>query len=99
MPQIAIITRVELESGSARKVPQWELRQARLDALLKRLVVHDFDRNCADAYRQIIAAIGFSRPKLLDHMIAATALAHGLTLATANGKDFADIPSLSLESW
>jgi tRNA(fMet)-specific endonuclease VapC len=32
-------------------------------------------------------------------MIAATALAHDLTLITMNGKDFRDLPGLKLVEW
>jgi tRNA(fMet)-specific endonuclease VapC len=32
-------------------------------------------------------------------MIAATAITHGLTLATLNRRDFRDIPGLTVEDW
>ena len=47
----------------------------------------------------IVEAIGFSRTKVLDRLIAATALANALPLATRNAKDFRDIPGLRLEEW
>ena len=59
----------------------------------------DFDRHAAHAYRQIVATCGYSRRRILDRMIAATALAHSLTLITLNGSDFSDIPGLQLETW
>ena len=52
-----------------------------------------------DAYRVIVGASGFSRCRTLDRMIAATAIANGLRLATANPADFADIAGLALETW
>ena len=58
-----------------------------------------FDTTAAVAYRNIVAATGFSRRKIPDRMIAATAIAHDLTLITMNGKDFSDIPGSRTETW
>jgi tRNA(fMet)-specific endonuclease VapC len=41
---------------------------------------------------------GWQSPKL-DLPIAATALAHNLTLVTHNTKDFANIPGLQTANW
>lgn len=38
------------------------------------------------------------RSRLIDLMIAATALEHGLTLATNNAADYRDIPGLLIET-
>lgn len=44
--------------------------------------------------------LDFGRPTPeMDLWIAATALVHGLTVVTHNGKDFAHIPGLSIEDW
>jgi predicted nucleic acid-binding protein len=51
------------------------------------------------AYGRIVAAAGHSRRKVVDRMIAATALANGLTLITLNGADFPDLPGLDLVAW
>jgi tRNA(fMet)-specific endonuclease VapC len=61
--------------------------------------VLDFGAAEADAYRAIVEAVGFSRRKLLDRMIAAQALVHHATLVTQNPSDFQDIPGLDLEVW
>ena len=74
-------------------------RRASLDALIRRIVVLAFDEQAVAAYSDIIAAKGYSRSNLVDRMIAATAIAHDLTLATINGDDFRDIPGLKLEVW
>jgi predicted nucleic acid-binding protein len=96
---ISIISRVELEGGVYRDPSQSALRRPRLDAILAALPVLAFDDACADAYRAIVAAAGYSRRKLLDRMIAAQALAHRATLVTRNGDDFRDIPGLTLLEW
>jgi predicted nucleic acid-binding protein len=66
--------------------------------LLNYPILH-FGENDVLAYRAIIDAVGFSRPKLLDRMIAAQALAASAELATCNPRDFRDIPGLRLEDW
>jgi tRNA(fMet)-specific endonuclease VapC len=53
----------------------------------------------ARAYGAIVARSGFSRPRILDRMIAATALVADATLVTSNPRDFADIAQLKLEAW
>lgn len=55
------------------------------------------DSAAANRYADIVAVTGFSRRKVIDRMIAATAIAHQLTLATMNGADFANVPGLNLE--
>ena len=98
-PALSVISEIELEGGVVAKMPFRETRRAALDAMLKEMVVLDVDRPVVTAYRSIVEAIGYSRSRILDRMIAATALAHDLTLATINGADFRDIPGLKLEIW
>ena len=96
---VSIITRVKLEGAPVSDASQAALRQARLDAILASLRVLPFDASCAEAYRTIVGSTGFSRPKILDRMIAAQALALPATLITTNAADFADIPGLKLLAW
>jgi predicted nucleic acid-binding protein len=63
------------------------------------LGVVDFEQEAATAYREILETRGFVRSRIVDRMIAATAIAHDLTLITINGADFRDIPGLALEVW
>jgi len=56
-----------------------------------------FDRRCQDHYEKLRAR--GVRMGTLDLRIAATALAHALTLVTRNHKDFARVPGLRLENW
>ncbi|WP_010543274.1 type II toxin-antitoxin system VapC family toxin [Sphingomonas elodea] len=53
-----------------------------------------FDAAAAAAY----ARLPFRHARL-DRLIAAQALAAGLTLITNNERDFADIPDLRIENW
>ena len=99
VPALSIVTQVELEGGVRVKPELAPARRAALDLLLATLTVLPFNRDCVEAYRRIVETAGFSRRKIIDRMIAATALAHGLTLITLHGPDFSDIPGLSYEVW
>ncbi len=96
---LSVISRVELEGGVYRNPAQAGIRRPRLDAMLAALPVLAFDDTAADAYRQIVEAVGYSRRKLLDRMIAAQALVHRATLVSLNASDFRDVPGLDLLSW
>ncbi|MBL0923839.1 MAG: PIN domain-containing protein [Sphingomonadaceae bacterium] len=98
-PKISAITRVELEGG-VYVDPEFAVSRRRaLDVLLRRLPVVDFSTSMATVYGRIVSQAGFSRRKIIDRMIAATAMVNDLTLITTNGSDFADIEGLKLEIW
>ncbi|MBU5612024.1 PIN domain-containing protein [Geomonas azotofigens] len=59
-----------------------------------------FDENGADRYAQVVSgrrSAGFAT-STEDALIAATALAHGCSLATRNTKDFEQIEGLILHN-
>lgn len=95
-PQISIITRVELEGGAAEADGH---RARLLEAFLASVEVLNFTPAEAEQYRAIVRLAGFSRRKLLDRLIAATALVHDLPLATLNPQDFADVQGLAVLDW
>jgi predicted nucleic acid-binding protein len=97
-PLISVITRVELEGGVMRPGSD-PRRRALLDAFLGSVTVLDFTQAEVERYRGIVEQAGFSRRKLLDRMIAATALVQGLPLATLNPQDFADVVGLEVVDW
>ena len=99
IPFISAITQVELEGGVYANPDISTPRRRALDALLRRLTVVDFNSEMAEIYGQIVAKSGFNRRKILDRMIAATAMKQGFILITTNGEDFADIDGLKLEIW
>ena len=99
IPFISAITQVELEGGVYANPDISTPRRRALDALLRRLTVVDFNSEIAEIYGQIVAKLGFNRRKILDRMIAATAMKQGFILITNNGEDFADIDGLKLEIW
>lgn len=98
-PALSVVTLVELEAGVHARPEYRQMRRDRVDAMARAMDVLPFDEACASAYGRIVAAAGYSRRKVVDRMIAATALVHDLTLVTLNGQDFRDIPDLRLEVW
>ena len=69
-------------------------REERAKRLFDFFPVLPFDRAASEAYR----LIPFRRGRF-DSLIAAHALALGVTLITNNERDFADIPGLTVENW
>jgi predicted nucleic acid-binding protein len=98
-PSISAITRVELEGGVYANPALAEKRRKAIDALLREFIVLDLTDEMAGIYGTIVERVGFSRRKITDRMIAATALAQSLTLVTLNGRDFRDVPGLELVEW
>jgi predicted nucleic acid-binding protein len=98
-PFLSVVSRVELEGGVYAKAEEQEERRIAVDAMLRLLPVLDFDYEMSEVYGQIVAQSGFSRRKIIDRMIAATALVGSMTVITTNGDDFADIDGLKLEIW
>ena len=98
-PAISLLSWVELEGGVHAHPAFAASRRERLDALLELLEVVPVDATIVRAYARIIAQRGFSRPRVLDRLIAATAIVNDLTLITINAADFRDIPGLMLKVW
>lgn len=67
--------------------------------MLSETRVVPFDASVVASYGEIVRALGYSRARLIDRLIAATAIVHDLMLITINGDDFRDIPDLALEIW
>ena len=71
-----------------------EAALATLDAFFELVPVLPFDRAAGAAFLRV----PFRRARV-DRLIAAHALACGLTLVTNNEGDFADVPGLRVENW
>jgi len=88
---ISAIVFAELTLGSAQgKLPPRHV----LDAFISEVPLLPFDEDAARVY----ATLKFRRGSF-DRLIAAHALSVGLTLVTANGADFAEVPGLVVENW
>jgi tRNA(fMet)-specific endonuclease VapC len=85
------IAYAEVVYGSAQGKPP---PITRLKSFLEEVPVLAFDPAAAEAYAQL----RFKRASF-DRLIAAHAIALGLTLVTKNTRDFADVPGLRVENW
>jgi len=94
---LSVISHVELKAGLDRA--DGPVFQIRLERFLERVEEIEFTGREVAAYALISADRGFSRRLVIDRMIAATALANDLTLATLNPRDFRGIPGLTIEDW
>ena len=99
MPMISVLTRVELEGGVHGDPEQASIRSARLRLMLEQVEELPFGGEQAVAYGRIVAAVGYSRSKLIDRLIAAQALVAGTPLVTLNPRDFRGISGLQIEDW
>ena len=89
-----ILFGIERSSGGARE-------RSALSALLATIEVTPFevsDAEAASRARAEMAAEGRPSPQV-DLLIGAHAVARGLTLVTANTRDFQNIPGLKLVDW
>ena len=102
MADIAVptIVQAELLFGALRSA-QVAKNLAEVRALYVNATVLPFDDRVAEEHARIradLAAIGQPIGPY-DVIIAATAMAHGLTVVTHNTREFARVHGLSLEDW
>lgn len=96
---LSVISVVELEGGVARDPVGAKSRRQGLNELLDMLDLIAFGPSEAERYGTIVGAIGYSRRRTIDRMIAAQALVAHARLATLNAVDFHDVPALEIEDW
>lgn len=76
-------------------------RSAFVEAVLERFPLLPVDLATARAHAQLWAGL-MAEGRLIgphDLWLAATCLAHGLTMVTTNVREFARVPGLGVESW
>ena len=98
---ISSIVLGELYTWAFRRASSVPALQAIRSELLLQVTVIHFDEHCAEEFGRERAGLldrGMSVPTA-DLMIAATALAHNLTLVTHNTADYRHIPGLHLDDW
>ena len=95
---MSAITYAELEYGVAVSANP-ENEQANLAALVEDIPVLPFDSSAAVAYGPIRLATRESKKDHLDKLIAAHAVALGVSLVTNNVKDFSKYPGVNTDNW
>ncbi|MEB3323710.1 MAG: type II toxin-antitoxin system VapC family toxin [Cyanobacteriota bacterium] len=96
---ISSITAAELEFGVLASGADAEQNRRALDRFLAEVPVAPFDHRAACAYGPVRLASRERRRDALDKLIAAHAIALGVTLVTNNPKDFAAFPGLRVDNW
>jgi len=100
---LSVVTASELLHGvhRATTAAQRARRSAFVEGLLQRFPVLDVDLATARAHARIWADLTAAGTRVgpNDLWLAAAALAHGLTLVTANLREFERVPGLRLEGW
>lgn len=97
---VSVITLGELYTWALRAKASPQRLQSLLD-LLNDVQVLDVTEQVARKFGEVRAALldaGTPVPEM-DLMIAATALAHNLTVVTHNVQDYANVPGLTIDDW
>jgi tRNA(fMet)-specific endonuclease VapC len=96
---VSAITAAELEYGVMASEADQERNSAALAAFFLEVPVAPFNRDTARFYGAVRLASRERRRDALDKLIAAHALALGVTLITNNPRDFTAYPGLRIENW
>lgn len=100
---LSVITASELLHGvhRAAQAQQRAKRSAFVEGILERFPLLPLDLATARAHAHIWAELASEGNVIGPHdlWLAATCIAHGLTMVTANLREFGRIPGLQVESW
>jgi tRNA(fMet)-specific endonuclease VapC len=100
---LSVVTASELLHGVHRAV-QPEVRTKRaafVEAILERFPLLPVDLATARTHAQVWAELAAAGMMIGSHdlWLAATCIAHGLTMVTANVHEFTRVPGLTVEVW
>lgn len=100
---LSVVTASELLHGvhRAATVEQRARRSAFVEGVLERFPLLEIDLTTARAHAQVWADLSAAGSLIGPHdlWLAASCVAHGLTLVTANVREFERVPGLQLEQW
>ena len=100
---LSVVTASELLHG-VHRATQPDVRAKRsafVEGILERFPLLPVDLSCARAHAQLWAGLAQAGVLIGPHdlWLAATCVAHGLIMVTANVREFARVPGLELEVW
>jgi tRNA(fMet)-specific endonuclease VapC len=100
---LSVVTASELLHG-VHRATQPDVRARRsafVEGIFERFPLLSVDLACARAHAQLWAELRQTGALIGPHdlWLAATCVAHGLTIVTANVREFARVPGLDLEVW
>jgi tRNA(fMet)-specific endonuclease VapC len=100
---LSVVTASELLHG-VHRATQPDVRARRsafVEGILERFPLLSVDLSCARAHAQLWAELRHAGSLIGPHdlWLAATCVAHGLTIVTADVREFARVPGLDLEVW
>jgi tRNA(fMet)-specific endonuclease VapC len=100
---LSVITASELLHGvhRAAQPKQRARRSAFVEGILERFPLLQVDLATARARAQVRADLATAGTSIGPHdlWLAATCIAHGLTLVSANVREFERVPGLQIETW
>jgi tRNA(fMet)-specific endonuclease VapC len=100
---LSVVTASELLHGVHRAAhpDQRARRSAFVEGIIERFPVLDVDLATARAHAQLWADLSSTGSPIGPHdlWLAATCIAHGLTMITANAREFERVPGLDVEVW
>ncbi len=100
---LSVITASELLHGvhRAAQPEQRARRSAFVEGVLERFPLLPVDLATARAHAQVWAELAKAGTLIGPHdlWLAATCIAHGLTMVTANLREFERVPGLQVEAW
>jgi tRNA(fMet)-specific endonuclease VapC len=100
---LSVVTASELLHGVHRAATAdvRARRSAFVEGILERLPLLPVDLACARAHAQLWAELSQSGTLIGPHdlWLAASCIAHGLTMVTASLREFARVPGLQVEAW
>ena len=100
---LSVVTASELLHGvhRAAQPDQRARRSAFVEGVLERFPLLEIDLPTARAHAQIRADLSAAGALIGPHdlWLAAACIAHGLTMVTANVREFERVPGLQVETW
>ncbi len=99
LPHLPVMAWVELEQGVHRDLALAGLRRRLVDRIVQSYAPIMFEPQDIRCYSRLVAALGYSRAKAADRLIAAQCLTRNAALVTRNARDFREIDGLALIEW